>query len=242
MRLSSGPEHSVLTNRPVIVTQSVLPSAQTLPLRKRGSPYSRGVRRAAARRLNKHGGARRLRTTAMLAGKSLIACAPAGGSTSLKLFETPAWDARSRTIGLGQRRTCSTFEYGAIDYAPNLLLAFYDRTQEDLYVATVEIASAERDPPSTRLEPHFLAPRVPLWDVLRTRIDLHWRSVRQVFPGIDWRSCDGARGRLWWDHLAMRRDAQRYQSVRAFLPANVALTGARLPPCATRYDASRASG
>src|SRR5581483_10014192 len=147
----------------------------------------------------------------MLAGKSLIACAPAGGSTSLKFFETPARHARRRTIGLGQRRTCSTFEYGAIDYAPNLLLAFYDRTQEDLYVATVEIASAERDPPSTRLEPHFLAPRIPLWDVLRTRIDLHWRSVRQVFPVIDWRSCNGARGRVWRDLLAIRRDPQRYQ-------------------------------
>ena len=40
MRLSSGPEHALLTNRPVIVTQSVLPSSQPLPLRERGSPYS----------------------------------------------------------------------------------------------------------------------------------------------------------------------------------------------------------
>ena len=40
MRLSSGPEHSLLTNRPVIVTQSVLPSSPPLPLQKRGSPYS----------------------------------------------------------------------------------------------------------------------------------------------------------------------------------------------------------
>ena len=47
MRLSSGPEHSLLTNRPVIVTQSVLPSSPPLPLQKRGSPYSDVVRRAA---------------------------------------------------------------------------------------------------------------------------------------------------------------------------------------------------
>ena len=40
MRLSSGPEHSLLTNRPVIVTQSDLLSSSPLPLQKRGSPYS----------------------------------------------------------------------------------------------------------------------------------------------------------------------------------------------------------
>src|SRR6266852_7370381 len=40
VRLSSGPEHSLLKNRPVIVTQSVLPSSPPQPLRKRGSPYS----------------------------------------------------------------------------------------------------------------------------------------------------------------------------------------------------------
>jgi len=44
MRLSSGPEHSLLTNRPVIVTQSDPPSS--LPLQQRGSPYSRVERRA----------------------------------------------------------------------------------------------------------------------------------------------------------------------------------------------------
>ena len=49
MRLSSGPEHSLLTNRPVIVTQSVLPSSPPLPLRKRGSPYG-FERRLATRR------------------------------------------------------------------------------------------------------------------------------------------------------------------------------------------------
>ena len=40
MRLSSGPEHSLLTNRPVIVTQSDPPSSSPLPLQQRGSPYS----------------------------------------------------------------------------------------------------------------------------------------------------------------------------------------------------------
>jgi len=48
VRLSSGPEHSLLTNRPAIVTQSVLPSSQPLPLRQQGSPYSRALRRADA--------------------------------------------------------------------------------------------------------------------------------------------------------------------------------------------------
>src|SRR2546426_7124986 len=47
MRLSSGPEHSLLTNRPVIVTQSDPPSSSPLPLQQRGSPYSHVVRRAA---------------------------------------------------------------------------------------------------------------------------------------------------------------------------------------------------
>ena len=51
MRLSSGPEHSLLTNRPVIVTQSVLPSSHPKPLRQRGSPYSLFERRASARPL-----------------------------------------------------------------------------------------------------------------------------------------------------------------------------------------------
>src|SRR5882672_9738994 len=46
MRLSSGPEHSLLTNRPVIVTQSDPPSSSPLPLQQRGSPYSLAVRRA----------------------------------------------------------------------------------------------------------------------------------------------------------------------------------------------------
>src|SRR5713101_548797 len=46
MRLSSGPEHSLLTNRPVIVTQSDLLSSSPPPLQKRGTPYSRAVRRA----------------------------------------------------------------------------------------------------------------------------------------------------------------------------------------------------
>jgi len=45
MRLSSGPEHSLLTNRPVIVTQSDLLSLSLLPLQQRGSPYSLGERR-----------------------------------------------------------------------------------------------------------------------------------------------------------------------------------------------------
>src|SRR6267142_5072158 len=40
VRLSSGPEHSLLTNRPVIVTQSDLPSSSPPPLQQRGSPYS----------------------------------------------------------------------------------------------------------------------------------------------------------------------------------------------------------
>jgi hypothetical protein len=39
MRLSSGREHSMLTNRPVIVTQSDLLSSSPPPLQKRGSPY-----------------------------------------------------------------------------------------------------------------------------------------------------------------------------------------------------------
>ncbi len=47
MRLSSGPEHLLLTNRPVIVTQSDLPSSSPLPLQQRGSPYVRVERRAA---------------------------------------------------------------------------------------------------------------------------------------------------------------------------------------------------
>jgi hypothetical protein len=40
VRLTSGPEHSLLTNRPVIVTQSDLPSSSPPPLQLRGSPYS----------------------------------------------------------------------------------------------------------------------------------------------------------------------------------------------------------
>ena len=47
MRLSSGPEHSLLTNRPVIVTQSDPPSSSPLLLQQRGSPYSLVERRAA---------------------------------------------------------------------------------------------------------------------------------------------------------------------------------------------------
>src|SRR5213592_3182163 len=47
MRLSSGPEHLLLTNRPVIVTQSDPPSSSPLPLQLRGSPYSCANRRAA---------------------------------------------------------------------------------------------------------------------------------------------------------------------------------------------------
>ena len=43
MRLSSGPEHSLLTNRPVIVTQSdLLSSSSAKPLQKRGGPYRSG--------------------------------------------------------------------------------------------------------------------------------------------------------------------------------------------------------
>jgi len=52
MRLSSGPEHSSLTNRPVIVTQSDSPSSSPLPLQQRGSPYSRVQARCGAQRRN----------------------------------------------------------------------------------------------------------------------------------------------------------------------------------------------
>ena len=82
MRLSSGPEHSMLTNRPVIVTQSVLPSSPPLPLRKRGSPYSGVVRRAAAYRSNRYNSSRRVRTNAMLVGSSGGSCSDVGNDVS----------------------------------------------------------------------------------------------------------------------------------------------------------------
>ena len=50
MRLSSGPEHLLLTNRPVIVTQSDLLSSSPSPLQLRGSPYSHVERRALVAR------------------------------------------------------------------------------------------------------------------------------------------------------------------------------------------------
>jgi len=49
MRLSSGPEHLLLTNRPVIVTQSDLLSSSPSPLQLRGSPYSRRSAAPSAR-------------------------------------------------------------------------------------------------------------------------------------------------------------------------------------------------
>ncbi len=54
VRLSSGPEHSLLTNRPVIVTQSDLPSSSPLPLQQRRSPYSRGYYRTLVAIANKN--------------------------------------------------------------------------------------------------------------------------------------------------------------------------------------------
>ena len=71
MRLSSGPEQIFITNRPVIVTQSDLVASSAL--QDRGSPYSRDVRRAAAHRVIKHGGSRRVRTTAVL---GVVMCSP----------------------------------------------------------------------------------------------------------------------------------------------------------------------